>query len=66
VENLLANMVGCGKVLRSDSLQVESISRSENVAHRQEATLPSLRSADVISFACAGPMGHESATLSSV
>jgi hypothetical protein len=50
---ILANTwFGRGTIRCSDPLQVESILRSENVAHRQDAT-PS--SADVISFACAGP-----------
>ena len=47
----------------SDPSDVEAIFRSENVAHRQAATL---RSADVITFACAGPRAPESAASSTV
>jgi hypothetical protein len=56
---------GCGSIRCSDPLQVETIIRSENVAHRQEATL---RSADVITFAfaCTGPRGPESAASGTV
>jgi hypothetical protein len=54
---------GCGTMRCSDSLRVETIFRSVNVAHRQEATLGS---ADVISLACAGPRGPEPAAFSTV
>ena len=47
----------------SDPSQVQAIFRSENVAHRQEATL---KSAEVITFACAGPLGPESAASSTI
>jgi hypothetical protein len=52
---------GCGTLCCSDPLQGIKIFRSVNVAHHQEATL---RSADVIKFACAGPSGPESAASS--
>ena len=42
----------------SDHSQIDAIFRSENVAHRQAATL---KSAEVITCACAGPLGPESA-----
>jgi hypothetical protein len=56
-----STLFGSGTLRCSDPLQVETIFRSENVAHRQEATL---RSADVITFACAGPSGPASAASS--
>jgi hypothetical protein len=53
---------GCGTMRCSDPLEVESIFRSDDVARRQTATLGS---ADVITFACAGPRGPESALAAS-
>ena len=54
---------GRGIMRCADLSQVEDIFRSENVAHRQQATL---RSAQAITFACAGPRGPESAASSIV
>jgi hypothetical protein len=51
----------------SDLLKVESIFRCENVAHHQVATLGSAElAAEVITFACAGPWGPESADSSAI
>ena len=54
---------GRGTIICSDPSNVEAIFRSENVAHRQAATL---RSADVITLACAGPRAPETAASSTV
>jgi hypothetical protein len=61
--NRASTWFGSGTLRCLDPLQVEPIFRSEIVAHRQEATL---RSADVITFACAGPSGPASAASSTV
>ena len=63
VRVLAMNWFGRGTVRCTDPSQAEAIVRSENVIHRQEATLGS---ASVISFACAAPSGPESAAAGSV
>ena len=54
---------GRGTMICSDPSNVEAIFRSEDVAHRQAATL---RSADVNTLACAGPRAPETAASSTV
>ena len=51
---------GRGTMSCTDASQVEAIFISDHVAHCQETTL---ESAEVITFACAGPCGQESAAL---
>ena len=47
---------GCGTFLCSTTKQVEAVFKSADVVNRQKATLGS---AEVITYACAGPRGQE-------